>query len=350
MSIPFRNPLYGLPEYLLPIDPLLTRQVQELKHGSPLIGCRLDPSGKFVFAGAQDNTIQRWELANGKKTTFSAHKSWVRAIAFHPTSNLMYSGGYEGKLIAWSVDSAAPSPTWARDAHKGWLRALAVSPDGKLLASCGNDLMIRLWSTADGKLLHELPGHASHVYNVAFHPVQPILVSADLKGVIRRWDLHRMKSAGDLDASVLYKFDTGFQADIGGVRSLAFSPNGTLLACAGITEVSNAFAGVGKPLLVLFDWLAGKAKLNLVPKEAFQGTAWGVICHPKGFIAGVGGGNGGMLWFWNPDQAQAFHAVKLPQNARDLDLHRDGRRLAVAFADGTLRIYAMSAKAISAKA
>ena len=64
--------------------------------------------------------------------------------------------------------------------------------------------------------------------------------------------------------------------------------------------------------------------------------------HPDGFLAGVGGGNGGALWFWKPDQAQAFYTLKLPANARDLDLHPDGRRLAVASFDGVLRIYDMA--------
>ncbi len=126
---------------------------------------------------------------------------------------------------------------------------------------------------------------------------------------------------------------------------MAFNSDGSLLACSGITDVSNAFAGVGKPLVVLFDWATGKTKQLLRPKANFQGTAWGVIVHPAGFVAGVGGGNGGALWFWKPDSAQDFFALALPNNARDLDLHPDGRRLAVAFFDGAVRIYGMEANA-----
>ena len=36
------------------IDPTLARIERELKHTSPLIGCRFDPSGKFLFATAYD--------------------------------------------------------------------------------------------------------------------------------------------------------------------------------------------------------------------------------------------------------------------------------------------------------
>ena len=46
------------------VDPAMTKPVKELKHNSPLIGCRFDPSGRFVFAGAQDNGVQRYNGNN----------------------------------------------------------------------------------------------------------------------------------------------------------------------------------------------------------------------------------------------------------------------------------------------
>ena len=62
------------------VEPTQTRLAQELKHASPLVSCRFDAAGPFVFAGAQDNTIQRWELAGAKKATLAGHNSWVRAL------------------------------------------------------------------------------------------------------------------------------------------------------------------------------------------------------------------------------------------------------------------------------
>jgi WD40 repeat protein len=326
------------------VDPAQTRMVLELKHTSPLIGCRFDATGRFVFAGAQESAVQRWELATSKKTTLAAHKSWVRALASAPDGKLLFTGGYDGQVIAWPTDTDNPAPQWTISAHKGWVRALAVSPDGKTLASCGNDNLVKLWSAADGKPLRELAGHLRHVYNVAFHPNGQALVSGDLMGVLKQWDMAKGTAEREFDGGVLHKYDEGFGADIGGVRGMAFSGDGGLLACAGITEVSNAFAGVGKPVVALFDWPTGKRKQLLIPKDPFQGTAWGVCFHPDGFVIGAGGGNGGALWFWKPEQAQAFVTLKLPANARDLALHPDGKRLAVACQDGAVRIYEMTAK------
>jgi WD40 repeat protein len=328
-------------------DPVQTHPVQEFKHSSPLIGCRIDPTGRFIVAGTQDNTLQRWELDGGNATALAGHKSWVRGLAFTPDGERLFSADYTGKVIAWPISSDYPEPLWSIDAHKGWARALAVSPDGKTLASCGNDHLIKLWSTADGKPLRELSGHESHVYNLAFHPSGKHLSSCDLKGIVKDWDLEKKpgeENIREMDAKVLHKYDPTFMAEIGGARGMAIDPAGTMLACAGITNCSNAFAGIGNPVIVLFDWATGKRKQLLAPKETFQGTMWGAAFQPEGVVIGIAGGNGGVLYFWKPDRPQAFHQLKLPNNARDLSLHPDGMSVAVPFFDGAVRVYRMTAK------
>jgi len=323
------------------IDVTKTKSVLELKYASALISSRFDPSGKYIFASAQDFTIQRWEIATSKAVPFAGHTSWVRGLTCDKATKTLWTSSYAGEVFSWDIESEKPAPKVKIDAHRGWARAVALSTDGKTLATCGNDKLVRLWSATDGKKLAEYEGHACHVYNVGFHPDGKHLVSADLKGVVKVWELATGKSVREMDASVLYKYDTGFKADIGGVRSMAFNADGSLLACSGITEVSNAFAGVGKPLVVLFDWKTGQRKQLLKPKTAFQGTAWGVGFHSSGIVVGVGGGSGGALWFWKTDAAESFFDLKLQNNARDLDLHPDQKRLAVASHDGVLRLYEM---------
>ncbi len=325
------------------IDPTRTRMVQELRHNSPLLACRFDPSGRFVFASAQDSSIQRFDLANARKVSLTGHRSWVRGMAFQAEHKKLFSGDYAGQVLVWPVDADQSEPERTIAAHRGWVRMTAVSPDGRQLATCGNDNLVKLWNIADGSLVRELSGHNSHVYNVAFHPRGQFLVSGDLRGQVKQWDLARGVQTRTFDAGVLFRYDPSFRADHGGIRSMAFNGDGSLLACAGISEVTNAFAGVGKPAVVLFDWQTGQRRHILRPQANFQGTAWGVGFHASGFIAGVGGGSGGALWFWRPDQERSFHTVNLPTNARDLHLHPDARRLAIAFFDGNVRIYEMGA-------
>ena len=341
----------------------------ELKYGRPLIGCRFDPSGRYVFASSEDDSVQRFDLLTGGRTAFAGHKSWVRGLAFVPSKSAiivpstalsagaiagasstvrkpvpfaLISGDYHGKLLWWNGIDDAPKPEKTVAAHDGWIRAVAVSPDGATVASCGNDGLVKLWSAADGRAIRTLEGHASHVYNVAFHPDGKRLVSADLKGTIKDWDIAAGKVVRELDAKALHKYDAGFAADIGGIRGIAFDPAGTQLACIGITDVSNAFAGVGNPLAVRFDWADGKPKL-LKPKEAFQGTGWAVSIRADGTVIGAGGGGQGRIWFWNAAEGANVHTVSVPANARDMAVHPDGTALAVAGANGTCYLYTLTA-------
>lgn len=324
-------------------DPTKTKLLKDFKHNSALIGARFDPTGKYVFVSAQDNSLQRWDLASGAKTTFAGHTSWVRALAFSRDSKTFFSADWTGKVLVWNTSDEKPVAVQTIQAHTGWARALAVSPDGKLLASVGNDGKAALWSVANRKQVKCWDAHECHVYNVGFHPDGKSLFTADLKGVVKQWDLTTYASTRNLDAAVLYKYDPTFKADIGGVRSMAISADGGLLACAGITNVSNAFAGIGNPLVVLFDLKTGQRKQLLKPKAAFQGTMWGVAFHAAGYILATAGGNGGQLYFWQADKAESVHMVALPNNARDLDIDADGKRLAIPFFDGAVRLYELSA-------
>jgi WD40 repeat protein len=327
------------------IEPRETHQVGEFKHASPLLACRFDPSGQFVFASAHDFSIQRWALAGGKVTPLVAHQSWVWTLAFHPSASALYSGSYDGRLIFWDATAEAPAPLRTIEAHEGWLRAVAVSPDGNLLATAGNDNLVKIWSTADGAHLQTCFGHANHVYNVAFHPTLPRVVSGDLKGVVREWDIATGEELRRFDASALWKYDSGFGADIGGVRSIAFSPDGKHLACGGITEVSNAFAGIGTPIVVVFDYEKGEKLAQWMTSKKFRGVTTGLYFHPLGFVVGsTSGHDGGHLLFWKLGEASEFFDLALPDSARDLALHRDGARLATSSPDGKVFLWQMTAK------
>src|SRR5262245_47063522 len=109
------------------IDPTKTHAGQAWKHSRPLTACRFDPSGKCVFTGAEANLITRWELATGTATQLAAHDSWVRALACSPGGDVLYSGGYDGRLVWWPAAAEKPEPLRKIEpAHQGWIRALAV--------------------------------------------------------------------------------------------------------------------------------------------------------------------------------------------------------------------------------
>ena len=58
------------------LDVKKTHVALTYKHGSPLISCRCDLSGKFVFFGAQDFRVWRWEVGTDKKVELKGHDSY----------------------------------------------------------------------------------------------------------------------------------------------------------------------------------------------------------------------------------------------------------------------------------
>lgn len=295
-----------------------------------------------MFGGAQDCTLQRFDVAGGEPVECPGHDSWVRAIAFSPDGEITYSGGFDGRLIWRETAAAKPEPIRTIDAHDGWVRAVAVSPDGQLLATAGNDRLIKLWKSDTGEQVGELAGHESHVYNVVFHPDGKELASCDLHCSVRHWTIADGKPQREFKIAELHTYDKTFRADIGGARGIAFNAAGTRLALGGITNVSNAFAGVGNAAVALIDWQEGKQVQLFKPKEDLRGSTWGVEFHPDGYlISVVGGGSGGFIYFFDEKAATPQDEVKLPRPGRDLDLHPDGLQLAVAHFDNVIRLYTM---------
>src|SRR5690606_27373888 len=83
------------------VDPAKAWLAQDLVHDKPLICGRFDPTGAFAFAGSEDRTVRRWELATGKQVALAAHESWVHALAFTPDGQTLLTAGGDGRLIWW---------------------------------------------------------------------------------------------------------------------------------------------------------------------------------------------------------------------------------------------------------
>lgn len=114
---------------------------------------------------------------------------------------------------------------------------LAFSPDGQMLAGGGDDSMVRLWRVADGAQLRTLTGGSEHVYAVAFSRDGRWLASGGRARSAIGTFWHQLTGRGAKgDAVRLWRVPDGtLQATLehsDDVTSLAFSPDGRLLATA----------------------------------------------------------------------------------------------------------------------
>lgn len=315
------------------LDPTKTWIKTHLKHPRQVTRCRFSPCGRYLFAAGLESTLYRWELATEQITELRGHTGWIGALAFHPDGKRLYSGDYHGAVHCWEYAAPSPKPTASNPRGcQGWVRTLAVngSGDAVVAGGCGGEL--HLLGANNLKQRRELKGHAGHVFSSTFHPDRNTLVTGDLFGRVRHWELSSGRCLREIDVSPLHTRKEEFLADVGGVRSLAFHPAGTYLACGGITDAeSNTFCP-GTPTVLVVNWSTGKVehRLNCPARTKVDGFVNALRYLPDGTLCGYAEGtSGAALWFWKPGQSEPFHSLAGP-TGYDLDLHPDGITLAAA--------------------
>ena len=78
----------------------------------------------------------------------------VYAVAWGPSEEVVVSGGSDGLLRWWDMQSG--ECVQVHEAHHGTVQSLRRSPDGTKLASCGDDGSIMLWDLHSGEHLQTL--------------------------------------------------------------------------------------------------------------------------------------------------------------------------------------------------
>src|SRR4051794_34419622 len=92
-------------------DPKQAHVVAQWPAERPMVCCRFEPKGRFVFCGLEGSSIPRFNLSDGKKVVFAGgHDSWVFSLAFSPDGEKTYSGGGDGRVVVWETAAVSPKP------------------------------------------------------------------------------------------------------------------------------------------------------------------------------------------------------------------------------------------------
>jgi WD40 repeat protein len=213
-----------------------------LRHDGPVLSAAISPDGERIASASQDGVIKIWDARTGRELQpVHAHDDHARSVAYSPDGCFLASGSWDRTLRVWDVHTDQPVLAWEGPANAR-VDSVAFSPDSRLLASGSGEPKefgeVTVWEVATGQPIWHRRGHENRVTRVTFSPDSRYVASASSDRTVRVWDWQ-----GNEERS-------SFCAHHGGVWSLAFSPDGRLLAWGD----SNVRAGGN---VTVWDWQAG---------------------------------------------------------------------------------------------
>lgn len=307
------------------------------QHNAKVESAALSPDGTLLAIGRQDGAVALWNLYTEKlSTTLTGHIATVKSVAFSSDGTLLASGEREHARL-WDVSKGRQIATFE---HTAIVESVVFSPDGKTLA-CVDDNCIRLWDTQRKReiaVLGQEPPRTfssswdrmyakwrnrvpftdmpvpywSTLRSVAFSPDGTMLASGGTDNTIRVWDVAKQREifAQELDA-------------MSNICVVAFSPDGEILASAG----TNGKIHLWSP-----------KKRELVGSFNIENWCQALAFSPEGNLLAAGDGSKIRVWdLATSTEITTLDGFQVVINS--VDFSRDGRKLVASWSDGVIRIW-----------
>jgi WD40 repeat protein len=240
-------------------------------------------------------------------------------VAFQPESNLLASGGHDGKIIF--TDILKPSAELYHFCHPDGVQCVAFSADGKQFASgsAGREHGLLLWDNAKGGQNRKLDSR--NVRSIAFSP------AGQLAWAYTHYTKGQKEFVNWCDLQSKEHPPHDFLAHPDQVSSVGFSPDGMQLAVAtegGVTVYGSP--GSDQPPVRL---------PNSMPEGLFYSLAFSrfnklAAGHWKGSV---------LVWDMAHPENRPVELKGHQGPASAVAFSNDGRRLVSASHDGTVKIW-----------
>jgi WD40 repeat protein len=144
----------------------------------------------------------------------------VSSVALDPAGKLLAAVGDDHLVRVFDLASGKLLHRWA--SHVDWVRASVFRPNGSVLATSGADRRICFWRvTASGKTQSVSDPLPAVIHTLAYSPDGRILAAAGFADSVWLFDAEQGKLIRELPAPGV------------DIRTIVFSPNGTRMAAAG---------------------------------------------------------------------------------------------------------------------
>ncbi len=182
----------------------------------------VSPDGEALVTGSANGEVRLWKTDGELVEIFSRHSARVRTVSFFPDGESVVAGDDDALL---KVHNLQGEVLHTFRGHTDAVHDVAVSADGRMLASASGDRTVTLW-TPEGRAIYRLKGHEDEVLAVAFSPDGKLIASGGEDNTIKLW-------------SIGGKLLHTFRGHTDAITAVAFSPDGQLLASASRDATVN---------------------------------------------------------------------------------------------------------------
>jgi WD40 repeat protein len=272
-----------------------------------------------------DRSFRIWDIASASERANSSLKDGGTAIAFSPDGRVIATNTHKGLPIL--IDPATGNVVRHCQGGDYHISVLAFSPDGQTLAGAGWPAQpVRLWETATGKELLPIGRHPPQhgPFSLAFSPDGKLLATGSTDRIIRIWDVAGRKELRQI------------QGMAGVAWSLAFSPDGRTLAAVSAKGSGVFVMGDVDPHIHLWDVQSGHEIRRF---DARPGGFWSVAYSPDGKTLATGGEDYHVR-LWELVTGRERHKLTGHQGAvTSVSFSADGKRLASGSLDSTALVW-----------
>jgi WD40 repeat protein len=314
----------------------LRRQFKSFRR--PFPRALFTPDGKTLIAGGEDDTVRLWDLRPGPHAP-DERRIPIRAagpLALSPDGGTLavcaaaHAGG--GLITLWDIRAGKVRRLpRALPPVGGLVETIAFSPDGRRIATGARETVI-LWDARMGRVLRKLRGHEGVILSLAFSPDGRLLASSGLDATSRLWEPDSGRPAATL------------QGHTARVACLAFSPDGMTLASGSRDHTSR-----------LWDPRDGSQSTSARERSGVEVLSAGcdsvaaVAFSPDGRLLSEVRARSVSLWDV-ASRTRAGAPLFVEPRAERFGIRRscqfspDGRLLATASADGSVRVWNLPAR------